>query len=187
MKLWEMDKLETDLKKIKFKNIGILGGSFDPPHKGHIKISTEAKKKYKLEMVIWAITKRNPLKRKSSLSLNKRILLCKKISSSYKYINTRYYEKLIKSNRTINLINYLKKKFTGCELYFIMGADNLISFHKWKQWREISSKCKILIFDRKGYKSSSLKSKSYKILGKKVINFIKFKKVNISSSQLRKI
>ena len=175
------------MKKIKFKKIGILGGSFNPPHDGHIKISTEAKKKYKLEKVIWAITKRNPFKKKSSLSLNKRIYLCKKISSSHKFINTRYYENLIRSNRTINLVNFLKKRFIGCELYFIMGADNLIDFHKWKRWREISSKCTILIFDRKGYKSRSLKSKSYKKLGKKVINFIKFKKVNISSSQLRKI
>ena len=113
--------------------------------------------------------------------------MCKKISSSHKFINPRYYENLIRSNRTINLVNYLKKRFEGCELYFIMGADNLINFHKWKQWRQISSKCKILIFDRKGYKSRSLKSKSYKKLGKKVINFIKFKKVNISSSKLRKI
>ena len=182
-----MDKLENDLKRINFKNIGILGGSFDPPHKGHVTISTEAKKKFKLEKVIWAITKRNPLKSRSSLSLNKRIYLCKKISSKYKFINVRYYENLIRSNRTINLINYLKKKFSGCEFYLIMGADNLINFHKWKRWREISKKCKILIFDRKGYKSRSLKSKSYKKLGKKVINFIKFKKVNISSSQLRKI
>ena len=175
------------MKKIKFKNLGILGGTFDPPHKGHIKISIEARKKYQLEKVVWAITKKNPLKNKSSLSLNKRMNLCKKISSSYSFIDIRYYENLIRSNRTINLINYLKKRFIRYELYLIMGADNLINFHKWKRWREISSKCTILIFDRKGYKSRSLKSKSYKKLGKKVINFIKFKKVNISSSQLRKI
>ena len=182
-----MGKLESDLLRMIFKNVGILGGSFDPPHKGHITISTEAKKKFKLEKVIWAITKRNPLKNKSSLSLKKRIYLCKKISSKYKFINVRYYELLIRSNRTINLLNYLKKRFSGCNFYLIMGADNLINFHKWRRWREISSKCTILIFDRKGYKSKSLKSKSYKKLGKKVINFIKFKKVNISSSQLRKI
>ena len=68
-----------------------------------------------------------------------------------------------------------------------MGSDNLINFHKWKQWEKISSICKILIFDRRGYKSQSLKSKSFKKLGKKVFNFVKFKKVNISSSQLRNI
>ena len=95
--------------------------------------------------------------------------------------------KITVSNRTKQKAQNLKKRFSGYKFYLIMGADNLINFHKWKHWREISTKCTILVFDRKGYKSRSLKSKSYKKLGKKVINFIKFNKVNISSSQLRKI
>ena len=53
--------------------IGILGGSFDPPHKGHLAISVEAKKKYNLKKIIWAITEKNPFKRKSENSLTKRI------------------------------------------------------------------------------------------------------------------
>ena len=57
----------TNLKKN--SKIGILGGTFDPAHKGHIKISKESKKRFKLDFIIWAITKRNPLKGKSSLNL----------------------------------------------------------------------------------------------------------------------
>jgi nicotinate-nucleotide adenylyltransferase len=68
-----------------------------------------------------------------------------------------------------------------------MGADNLISFHKWYKWRIIASKCNILVFDRTNYKSKSLKSVAFKKLNNKKIKFIKFKKVNISSSKLRKI
>ena len=68
-----------------------------------------------------------------------------------------------------------------------MGADNLISFHKWYKWQKISSKCNILVFDRTNYKSKSLKSLAFRKLGEKRIKFIKFKKVNISSSKLRKI
>ena len=68
-----------------------------------------------------------------------------------------------------------------------MGADNLINFHKWYRWKNISKKCNILVFDRKGYKTKCLKSITYKALNKRNLNFIKFKKVNISSSQLRKI
>ena len=68
-----------------------------------------------------------------------------------------------------------------------MGADNLINFHKWYKWKEISSKSKILVFDRKNYKSKSLKSKAFKKLNSKGLIFIKFKKINISSSKLRKI
>ena len=68
-----------------------------------------------------------------------------------------------------------------------MGADNLIYFHKWYRWKEISQKCNIIVFDRHGYKKKSLNSKTFKKLNKKQITFVKFNKVNISSSQLRKI
>ena len=73
------------------------------------------------------------------------------------------------------------------DLYFIMGADNLINFHRWHNWKSISQKCNILVFDRQGYKAKSLKSITFKRLNQKSLDFIKFKKVNISSSQLRKI
>ena len=73
------------------------------------------------------------------------------------------------------------------DLYFIMGADNLINFHRWHKWKSISQKCNIIVFDRLGYKTKSLKSITFKRLNQKNLEFIKFKKVNISSSQLRKI
>ena len=68
-----------------------------------------------------------------------------------------------------------------------MGADNLINFHKWHKWKVISKKCNIIVFDRYGYKKKSLNSTTYKRLNKKNLKFIEFNKVNISSSQLRKI
>jgi nicotinate-nucleotide adenylyltransferase len=68
-----------------------------------------------------------------------------------------------------------------------MGADNLINFHKWHKWKLISQKCNIVVFDRQGYKKKSLKSKAFKTLDNNVLTFVKFNKVNISSSQLRKI
>ena len=73
------------------------------------------------------------------------------------------------------------------EIYFIMGADNLINFHKWHNWKKISEKCKIIVFDRHGYKKKSLNSLSFKRLNGNNLRFIEFNKVNISSSQLRKI
>ena len=68
-----------------------------------------------------------------------------------------------------------------------MGADNLVNFHKWNQWKKISNKCNIVVFDRHGYKKKSLNSITYKRLSRKNLKFIEFKKVNISSSQLRNI
>ena len=167
--------------------IGILGGTFDPAHKGHINISKESKKRFKLNYIIWAITKKNPLKKKSILDLKSRINIAKKITKKEKFIKTEFYEKKIKSNKTINLINYFKNKNNKLDIYFIMGADNLINFHKWHKWKSISQKCNILVFDRQGYRAKSLKSITFKRLNQKSLKFIKFKKVNISSSQLRKI
>ena len=170
-------------KKIK---IGILGGSFDPAHKGHLAISKEAKKRFGLKKIIWAITKKNPFKVESENSVSKRIKDCKKIIGLNSFVKVKFYEDAIKSNRTIDLINHIKKN-KNIEIFFLMGADNLISFHKWHKSKSISQKCNILVFDRHGYKKSSLKSKTFKELNKSILTFVEFKKVNISSSQLRKI
>ncbi len=170
----------------KKNKIGILGGSFDPAHKGHLAISKEALKRFKLKKVIWAITKKNPFKKKSSLNLANRIKICKKILEKTKSIEVKFYEDKIKSNKTINLIDYFSKNKKN-EIYFIMGADNLINFHKWHKWQIISRKCNIIVYDRHGYKRKSLNSKTYKSLNNEKLKFINFNKVNISSSQLRKI
>jgi len=71
--------------------IGILGGTFDPAHKGHINISKESKKRFKLNYIIWAITKKNPLKKKSILDLKSRINIAKKITKKEKFIKTEFY------------------------------------------------------------------------------------------------
>ena len=175
-----------NLFKKNHKKIGILGGTFDPAHKGHLEISKQAKKKYKLNYVIWAITKKNPFKKKSKTKLITRIKFAKKIIGLNKFIKIKFYENKIKSNKTIDLISHIKKN-NMLDLYFIMGADNLINFHRWHKWKLISQKCNILVFDRQGYKAKSLKSITFKRLNQKSLDFIKFKKVNISSSQLRKI
>tara|TARA_B100002019_G_scaffold181963_1_gene157068 strand:- start:196 stop:735 length:540 start_codon:yes stop_codon:yes gene_type:complete len=179
-----MAKLGSNLN---YKNkIGVLGGSFDPAHKGHLAISKEAAKRFGLKKIIWAITKKNPLKKKSTTNIKDRIKICKKIIKSNKLIKVDFYEEIIRSNKTIDLINYLQSK-NKSEFYFLMGADNLINFHKWHKWKIISKKCKIVVFDRHGYKKKSLNSVSFKKLNNNNLQFIKFKKVNISSSQLRKI
>ena len=179
-----MVKLENKSKKK--VRIGILGGTFDPAHKGHLAISKTALKIYNLKYIIWAITNQNPFKRKSKNNLKERIIFCKKVIKKNKLIKVNYFEDIIKSNKTIDLINFLNKN-KRYELFFLIGADNLIDFHKWHKWEKILKKSKLIVFDRLGYKKKSLISKTYKIYGKKYVTFLKFNKVNISSSQLRKI
>ena len=166
------------------KSVGILGGSFDPPHKGHLTISKIAIKKVKLDKVLWAVTNKNPFKKKPFYSLSQRIKLTKKITRNTKKIQIVHLDKIIKSSRTINMINYLiKKKIKN--IFFIIGSDNLITLHKWKSWKKIVKLSKLIVFSRKGYDTKSKKSKVARYLKDKII-FIKNKPIIISSTNLRK-
>ena len=180
-----MAKLENKLKSEKIK-FGILGGTFDPAHKGHLEISKQAKKRFGLKNIIWAITKQNPFKDESKSNLKSRMQFAKRLTGKNNYIKIKFYEEKIGSNRTIDLIKHLTKEKKN-EIFFIMGADNLINFHKWHKWKSIVRKCNILVFDRQGYKAKSLKSVTFNRVNNKNLTFVNFNKVNISSSQLRKV
>ena len=161
----------------KFKKIGILGGSFDPPHVGHIHISKQSLKKIKLKKVIWIITKKNPFKKKPSLDINTRIRLSKKLLKNEKKIFIKYIDNLVKSKNTFDTLKYLKKKNKKSELFFIMGADNLINFHKWKNWKKISKLATIIVFARSKYSVKALNSVAAKKLQKGTWKYISDKKL----------
>ena len=166
------------------KSIGILGGSFDPPHKGHLAISKIAIKKINLNKVLWIITKKNPFKGKTFYSLDQRISKAKKITKNTKKIQVIHFEKAIGSSRSINAINYLINKKKLKNIYFIIGSDNLIKFHKWKSWKKIVKLTKLIVFSRRGYDKKSKKSIVAKYLKNKII-FVKNKPILISSTNLR--
>ena len=172
------------MAKNNFENIGILGGSFDPPHKGHLYVSKKSIKLLKLKKVIWAITKKNPLKKKPFFSFSLRRKLCNKIIKGQKKIQLKHYEDKIKSKTSIALIKYLKKSFKY-KIYFIIGSDNLVNFHKWKSYKELLKLCILVVFSRKGFDTKAKKSVIMKYLKSKNIKFFKNLKINISSTQIR--
>ena len=98
------------MANIQKKYVGILGGSFDPAHKGHLGISNIAIKKLKLKKVYWVVTKKNPFKKKTFYSVDERVKYAKKISRAHKKIQAIYLENFVKSSRTIDMINYFIKK-----------------------------------------------------------------------------
>ena len=166
------------------KYIGLLGGSFDPAHKGHLGISRIAIKKLKLKKVYWVITKKNPFKNETFYSLEERIKYAKNISRTQKKIQTVYVDNIIKSSRIIDVLNYFIKKKNIKNIYFIIGSDNLIRFHKWKSWKKIVKLVKLIVFSRRGYDRKGMKSMVVKNFKNKII-FIKNKHITISSSQLK--
>ena len=175
------------MQKLDNKNkIGILGGTFDPPHKGHLTISKIALRKLKLNKVIWVITKKNPLKHKPYLNKEERIELSKNITKKEKKISIQYLDDHSRPRSTFNILNYIKKKNKRKKLYFLIGADNLIKFHKWYNWKKIPNLATIVVFPRKNYSNKALKSIAAKKLKKRDWIYINTKNVNISSSLIRK-
>ena len=173
------------MASIQKKYIGLLGGSFDPAHNGHLGISKIALKKLKLKKIYWVITKKNPFKNKTFYSLNERIKLAEKISKTQTKIKLIYLDNIIKSSRIIDVINYFLKKKKVKNIYLIIGSDNLIRFHKWKNWKKIVKLVKLIVFSRKGYDRKGMKSTVVKNFKNKII-FIKNKPILISSTQLKK-
>ena len=169
---------------IKKKNIGLLGGSFDPAHKGHLGISKIAIRKMKLEKIYWVITKKNPFKNKTFYSLDERIEYAKKITKAQKKIKTIYVDNIIRSSRIIDVIHYFIKKKKIKNIFFIIGSDNLIQFHKWKSWKKIVKLVKLIVFSRRGYDRKGMKSIVAKNFKNRII-FIKNKPITISSTQLK--
>ena len=164
--------------------IGIFGGSFDPPHRGHLEISKIAINKLSLAKLYWCVTKKNPFKNKTLFSLSDRVKQSKEITKKINKIEIKSFDKKIKSTNTIDLIKYLRRINKKNSLFLIIGSDNLINFHKWKEWKMLTELTKIVVFSRKDYYIKAKKSVIVKKV-KKII-FIKNKQINISSTQIRK-
>ena len=168
----------------KIEKIGIFGGSFDPPHRAHLQISKLAIKKLSLDLVYWCVTKKNPLKKKTFFLLSERIKKSRMMTNKIKKIKVKFFEDKIKSPNTINLIKYLKLKNPTNIFFLIIGSDNLIKFHKWKNWKLLTELIEIVVFSRKDYDKKAKKSVMMNQVKK--ITFIKNKPINISSTQIRK-
>ena len=167
------------------KTIGLVGGTFDPAHKGHIAITKIAIKKLNLSKVLWIVTKKNPFKDNPYYSLSQRLKKAKELTKGIKKIQVIHLDKRVNSSRSINIINYLVNRKKLKNIYFIIGADNLINFHKWKDWKKIVKLTKLIVFSRKGYDRKGSKSTVTKYYKNK-ITFIKNRPIVISSTKLRK-
>ncbi len=183
------------------KNIGLLGGSFDPPHKGHLYISLEAKKILKLDEIWWLVTPQNPLKINQPASYSERVKNCK-ILTKNKPIKIKEIEKKINSQFSYQTIKYLNNHYKYIKFFWLMGADNLINFHQWQNAHRIFNEIPIVVFRRYGYNQQALKSyisnlyKNFRVKSKNIHidNFnqlpawtiIQNKEIRISSTEIRK-
>ena len=128
--------------------IGLLGGSFNPPHVAHRAISLFAIKRLKLDRVWWLVTPGNPLKDQGGLhDLNERSEAARKMANDPR-IDVSCLESVIGTRYTVDTISYLRRRASGLRFVWIMGADNLAQFHRWQNWRRIASEVPIAVIDR---------------------------------------
>jgi nicotinate-nucleotide adenylyltransferase len=130
--------------------IGLLGGSFNPAHEAHREISLTALKRLGLDQVWWLVTPGNPLKNTSGLApLQKRIDAARALTQ-HPRIDVTGVEAVIKTRYTYDTIAWLIARCPGVRFVWIMGADNLRSFHRWQRWRGIANLVPMVVIDRLG-------------------------------------
>ena len=128
--------------------IGLLGGSFNPPHVAHRAISLFAIKRLKLDRVWWLVTPGNPLKDGGALhDLDERVEAAQLVANDPR-IDVSCLESVIGTRYTFDTVRYLRRRASGLRFVWIMGADNLAQFHRWQNWRRIASEVPIAVIDR---------------------------------------
>jgi nicotinate-nucleotide adenylyltransferase len=138
--------------------IGLFGGSFDPPHEGHRRVSLEALKRLGLDQVWWLVSPRNPLKPNApSEDLARRIATARHIANDPR-IKVTGVEASLGTTFTAETLKKLAPRLKGLDLVWMMGADNLASFHRWRDWESIAASLPIAVFNRPGEALKALSS-----------------------------
>ena len=128
--------------------IGLLGGSFNPPHLAHRTISLFAIKRLKLDGVWWLVSPGNPLKQHGGLrDLQARAEAARLVAGDPR-IDVSCLESVIGTRYTFDTVSYLRRRASGLHFVWIMGADNLAQFHRWQNWRRLASEVPIAVIDR---------------------------------------
>ncbi|MCH8347362.1 MAG: nicotinate-nicotinamide nucleotide adenylyltransferase [Proteobacteria bacterium] len=136
--------------------IGLLGGSFNPAHQGHLYISDAGLKRLRLDQVWWLVSPGNPLKQKGDLlPLGQRLEGARKITKGKK-IKVLDFEGPLGLVYTIDTLKALKGARGGVYFVWLMGADCFAELHKWKSWDEIMNLVPIAVFSRPGYSARAL-------------------------------
>ena len=192
---------ETLIGKIGYRRpIGILGGSFNPPHLGHVHISKVSLKMFDLGQIYWVYTKQNPLKKVDPASFEDRLKETKKLVKTPK-IKLSSIE--IRKNflYSFELLKFLQEKNRYTKFIWVMGEDNIIQFHRWKNWRWIANNVRIAVVARGNNRSLvnssifALKYRNFRLKGRQSTKLQYFKPpiwclvdsktINISSTDLR--
>lgn len=190
------------LPSLENKKVGILGGSFNPAHEGHLFISQAAIVSLNFDFVIWLISPHNPLKKKEDLlDYKKRLFIARQVASKNEKIIVSDYEKVNNLQFTFETLRKISSEHKNTKFCWMMGADCLSQFDNWKNWQEIFNNFPIVIFKRKNFAIKKINNvagllfkkhkKSKEIFVKNfgeslpLCHLLNSKLINVSATQIR--
>jgi nicotinate-nucleotide adenylyltransferase len=140
--------------------IGLLGGSFNPPHEAHRLITLSALKRLGLNRVWWLVSPGNPLKSRAELlTLGERMGLARKLAR-HPRIEVTAIEAALGTAYTANTLRFLKSRCPGVRFVWLMGGDNLAGFHRWQSWEQIFSLMPVAVADRPSWRLRALNARA---------------------------
>jgi nicotinate-nucleotide adenylyltransferase len=128
--------------------IGLLGGSFNPPHQAHRAVSLFAMRRLGLDRVWWLVTPGNPLKQADGLPAPEQRFAAARALANHPRIDVTDLETQFGTRYSVDTLRLLKRRYPHARFVWLMGADNLVSFHRWKRWRALASLVPIAVIDR---------------------------------------
>lgn len=143
--------------------VGLLGGSFDPAHPGHAHLSREAIKRLGLDQLWWLVSPANPLKAHAPASLERRMAQARRVIGSHPKVQITALETQLGARYSFETITTLRRAYPKVRFVWLMGADNLRHFDKWRQWRTITAQVPIAVFARPGEGARALGSRAARV------------------------
>lgn len=144
------------------QTIGLLGGSFDPPHAGHVHITREALKRFGLDRVWWLVSPGNPLKPRGPAPMRARIAAAQQLMQ-HPRVQVTDIEAQLQTRATADTVAALTALYPGVRFVWLMGADNLAQFHHWQDWRAIMDSVPVGVLARPGERISARMSPAARI------------------------
>ncbi len=136
--------------------IGLLGGSFNPAHEGHVHISVEARKRLGLAQVWWLVSPQNPLKPVQGMAAFEQRLKGAGEMAGEPFIVVTDLEQTLGITRTARTLQLLAQRYPQVDFVWLMGADNLAQMPRWWRWTEIFHAARVAVFDRSPYSYRAL-------------------------------
>ena len=150
--------------------IGLLGGSFNPAHEGHLYVAETARKRLKLDYVWFLVAPQNPLKPVAGMApFAQRLAGVTALTGGRPRLCVSDLEQVLDSRYTIGTIRVLTQRFAGVRFVWLMGSDNLLNFHRWQHWQEIAARVPVAVVLRPGSTLAPLQSKARQLLGARIV------------------